>query len=57
MKLVKDVKIPVMIIKNGEKLIITTNGKGYITISCEKDILKVDTTCESLKEAEESLNG
>lgn len=57
MKLVKDVKIPVMIIKNGEKLIITTNGKGYITISCEKNILKVDTTCESLKEAEDSLNG
>lgn len=57
MKLVKDVKIPVMIIKNGEKLIITANGKGYITISCEKDILKVDTTCESLKEAEKTIHG
>ena len=49
MKLIKDVKIPVMIMKDGDKLIITTDGKNYITISCNENIIKIDTTCKSLQ--------
>lgn len=50
MKLIKDTKIPVLKINDSEKLIITSDNKTYIIISCDNKVLKVDTSSDGLND-------